>query len=497
MKLDNNAQLQFFMRTLAVNIKTESDLKIVKQIIDIERIQTFSKKMLLLQWFFFQDPKYYESDSQMYKNALDREFKDGLIQKLSIELNIGLLKDDWGKENARTEMRKLAKDGILIRKDFKNYVISQLGKECAKFIYFKILENLISIQKLWKLIKLDLTKHNLQNIDPKITIEDLENWFIIRKINDKFTFHKKFTEFIEFLKNHPELYPREFQIIKENLISWIVNSIIRELDSRNVRFTISGKNIHYFKDKLDKIDWIYKTKCHYNKRGINLLKWAKADNYRFTSYSKEENLNTFLNRFSVLIAPAGCGKTVLLNQLSLELLTTLNLEQYNVIPLYLYLKRFQVRSGKIFYGEKELIEVESLSNEQIDSYSVELFFIKIIDACLSNYKTNDFMLKLFFSNLIKHRILLILDGWDELANDLRVLLCNFLKSLIDEKFKLNLIKNVKILIASRYIETYLNSIISKDIDLAKYQKFIINVKLPKEDEIYKCLTLVSAKIFPC
>ena len=84
--------------------------------------------------------------------------KNGLIQKLSIESNIGFLKDDWGKDNIRAEMGKLAKEGVLIRKDIKNYVITNLGKECAKFIYFKILESLIGIQKLWKLILLGSTK---------------------------------------------------------------------------------------------------------------------------------------------------------------------------------------------------------------------------------------------------------------------------------------------------------------------------------------------------
>jgi hypothetical protein len=40
--------------------------------------------------------------------------------------------------------------------------------------------------------------------------------------------------------------------------------------------------------------------------------------------------------------------------------------EYNVIPLYLSLKRLQVRKGKIFYIDKELFDVESLSNEDVD-----------------------------------------------------------------------------------------------------------------------------------
>lgn len=254
MKIDNNAQLQSFIKTLGEDIYAE-ELKVFEQEIDIERFQIFSKKTLLLQWYFNQEltAESYESDSHMYHNALDEDLKNGLIQGFSIELNIGYFKDYWGKDRARSEMIKLAKDGFLIRKDIKNYSITPLGEVCPKFIYFKFLEEIIGVQKLWKLMKLDLTKDNLQNIDPKITIEDLESRFIVIKGKNKFTFHAKFEELIEFIKNPPEFYPKEFQIFKENLSSWIANSLIREFDKKLVRFTISGKNLHYFKNKLDKI----------------------------------------------------------------------------------------------------------------------------------------------------------------------------------------------------------------------------------------------------
>ena len=119
MKMDDKAQLQVFLKTLSYDIKDEQLLKSIEQIIYVDRIQTFSKKMLLLQWFFFDDPDYYKSDAQMYENALKPEVKDGLISRFSIEFNIGMLKDDWGKDNARTEMGKLAKESIFIRKDIK------------------------------------------------------------------------------------------------------------------------------------------------------------------------------------------------------------------------------------------------------------------------------------------------------------------------------------------------------------------------------------------
>ncbi|KKM83596.1 hypothetical protein LCGC14_1307800, partial [marine sediment metagenome] len=349
------------------------------------------------------------------------------------------------------------------------------------------------IQNLWKIVKSDLTKQNLQNIDPKITIEDLTNWYIIEEVENNYIFHERFVELIEFLRIHPELYPMEFKIIKENLISWIKNSILSDLVSKNVRFTVSGKNIQYFKNKLEDIDWIYKIKCQYDRSELNLFDWATKKNYKFNTYSKDENLYRFLSRFIVLIAPAGYGKSVLLNQLSIELLTNSNLEKYKVVPLYLSLKKFQVKNDKIFYAEKELIEVSALNSENIDSKNFEFIFTKLLDATLLNYQTNELMLKIFFSNLIKHRILLILDGWDELSNDLRVFLGNFLRSVSEEK-DTNSNMNFKILIASRYTETHLNSIISRQIDLTKAQKFTLDVKLPEESDIFNYLTLVSSKI---
>ena len=491
MKIDHETQLLSFLKTLSKDIKDEEVLKLIEQIVDIERIQTFSKKMLLLQWFFFESPKYYKSDSQMYKNALDADLKDGLIQRLSIELNIGLLKDDWGKDNARTEMGKLAKDGILIRKDIKNYKITELGRECAKLIYFKILESLIGIQNLWKIIKSDLTKQNLLNIAPRMTIEELINWFIIKKVDNQYIFHKGFTELIDFLKNHPELYPRQFEIIRDNLVAWIRNSLISELDKKHARFTISNKDIHYYKDKLKEIDWIYNIKCQYNRRDIDLFKWAISNEFNFTTSKEDGILNKFLNRFIILKAPAGYGKTILLNQLSLKLLEASNLEEHKRIPLYLSLKRFQVRDGKLCYADIVLLDTKSLDNEEIETNKLELIFLKLISCSLSNYKTNDYMLKIFFANLMKNRILLILDGWDELTIEIQILLSRFLKSIETKNFLQN---NLKILISSRYIETYLNSIILNSLDPAKKQEFSINVKLPEEENIYDYLTLVSSKI---
>jgi len=48
MKIDDKIQLQSFLKSLSNDIKDEEVLKLIEQIVDIDRIQTFSKKMLLL-----------------------------------------------------------------------------------------------------------------------------------------------------------------------------------------------------------------------------------------------------------------------------------------------------------------------------------------------------------------------------------------------------------------------------------------------------------------
>ena len=145
MRIDNSKQLEYFIKVISEVIRDENLLKKITKLIDVERIQTFSKKMLLLQWFLYRGDETYQSYELWLKIALDNNMEDGLIQRFSIETNLGLLKDKWGKVNARQEMGKLGKEGIFIRKDMNNYIITEIGLICAKFIYFKILESLMGM----------------------------------------------------------------------------------------------------------------------------------------------------------------------------------------------------------------------------------------------------------------------------------------------------------------------------------------------------------------
>ena len=97
MKIDNSKQLDLFLKSLYKDVEDQRILDGIESIINVDRLQTFSKKMLILQWYFYQGSEDFQLDQKMYDNALKREIENGLIQRFSIEKNLGLLKDDWGK----------------------------------------------------------------------------------------------------------------------------------------------------------------------------------------------------------------------------------------------------------------------------------------------------------------------------------------------------------------------------------------------------------------
>jgi len=479
MRIDDSTQLRLFLKILAKDIPNQETIRKIESIIDIGRVQTFSKKMLLLQWFFYQGDNEFQTDQKMYDNALLRDVDGGLIQRFLIEKNIGLNKKEWGKINARSEMKKLAEQGITVRKDMRNYVITETGEICALFLYFKILESVLGMENIWNLIKADLTKLNLQNIEPKITIEDLENWFIIEKVDKQFKFTTKFIQLIEFLRNHPELYPHESNIIWENLFFWVKNSIISNSDKKNVRLTLSGKNINNFKENLTDIDWIYRIGCKYDKSDVKLIEWAR-------SFDDERVHGLFDNfkDFIVITAPPGYGKSILTYQLCLDLLSSHNTNvKYDVIPIFLDSKKFSIRSGKVYYDDLALFDLE-INIKGISNKEAEYFLLKLIGASLSDYNPNGLMLKIFLSILMKNNFLLVLDGWDELDVRIRQIFTNYFKKIIvEDSEKKNL--NYKLLITSRYLDDFLLTLIPKEDEKRWKKRGIPTLALPKKEDIEK------------
>lgn len=479
MKIDNSNQLKLFIKSLYRDISDQEVLEEIESIINIDRLQKFSKKMLLLQWYFYQDNEDFQSDQKMYNNALRHDIDNGLMQRFSIEKNLGLLKDDWGKESARSEMRKMAKQGILIKKDMKNYVITKLGEICSNFLYFKILESLLGVKNIWKLIKSDVTKIGLRNIDPNITINDLENWFVIEKQDEQFKLTQKFITLIDFLRAHPELYPYEFNIILDNLYLWVKNSIILNLDKKNVRLTISDNKIKYFKEDLKKVDWIFKIGCKYKNSEIKLSKWANSFE---TSYPK---LSTFLNKCLIITAPPGYGKSILTFQISLELLADFDTKK--IIPLHLNAKYFSMRSGRLYYKDYDLFSCDKLE-EEISEKNKELFDLNMLGAVLSDYNPNQLLLKIFHSVLMRHHFILILDGWDELGREIQPIIAKYLKFII---FSNEERKRQKILITSRFLDNFLNSLIPNHKKPKREKERVATLELPKSEDIEMYLRLSS------
>jgi hypothetical protein len=188
---------------------SERQLDKAKQIINIDSSQSFTKRMLVLQWFLFENSDMANVFNKMIDNVENQQNPNGLYKRLKIYETIGALANNYdeevtkGSKSARTDLYKMAKEGIIFRSDGKNKKLTDLGHLCGHFIYFKVLEGLIGIKRLWEIIKTDLTKKELQDVDPNITIQDLESWFIIERESGGYVFTREFNDFIHFFEAHP------------------------------------------------------------------------------------------------------------------------------------------------------------------------------------------------------------------------------------------------------------------------------------------------------
>ncbi|MFW9882624.1 MAG: hypothetical protein ACFFG0_56905 [Candidatus Thorarchaeota archaeon] len=510
----DRVQLDNFIKAISRDFN-QDELKLIEHIIDVDKRQSFTKKMFILQWYFYEGDEDFPDDASMYRNALFETKKNSLIQRFNIAITkiggtVKLLDpgDRTGYQAARSEMNKMIGEEILFRKEWKNKVLTEIGKLCAKFLYFKLLEEKIGVKGIWNLLNLELNEKNLQIIKHDLSIKDLFNWFIVEDNKGDYQFKNNFLELIEFLKDHPELYPKEFKIITNTLLSRLKNTLINNLDEIDARLTKSGNKIYYYKDVIENIDWIYKIDCEYDRTGFDLLKWA----YNFEKYCIEkpyeyfdrsdDKLRQFQQNLLVLQAPAGYGKTILLYQLSLDIFNKISNESdYRIIPMFFSIDDFEIKNNILYYNKSEVVDLKEFSQYISTKRSLKFIYDVLLRGILSEYKYNNYTISFFNSVLNKYPILLIIDGWDEASENLKQIIKNLLINILKNQLNIEL-KDVrfsksnwiKIIISTRYVENSIISIYKHYLgDNLEKKYYFLNLKLPKKDTAFSYLQIVSDK----
>ncbi len=73
MKIDDKIQLESFLKSLSNDIKDKEALKLIEQIVDIDRIQTFSKK--IFETLTGKNAIWNESETKNFKDWKNRLYK--------------------------------------------------------------------------------------------------------------------------------------------------------------------------------------------------------------------------------------------------------------------------------------------------------------------------------------------------------------------------------------------------------------------------------------
>ncbi|MGQ4876213.1 MAG: hypothetical protein ACP6IY_19265 [Promethearchaeia archaeon] len=520
MSNENNDKIQLkdFLKVISKDYNKD-ELKVIEHIIDVDKRQSFTKKMIILQWYFYEGIDDFSDDAKMFRNALRESEENGLIRRFNIaNSKIGFFvkhfesDDRTGEKSARTEINKMIKDKIIFKKDWKNKRLTKIGKLCAKFLYFKLLEEKISVNGIWQLINIKLEEKNLSFIETDLSIKDLINWFIIKECKGGYCFTDKFLELIEFLKDHPELYPKEFKIITDTLLSRLKNTLIHNLDKLEARLTKSGNKIYFYKDNLKDIDWIYKIDCTLEQRKFNLFEWVNnfekeyiKDPFDFFNKLDDKKIDKKIQlnqNLLVLQAPAGYGKTILLYQLVLNFFDrTNNKIDFRIIPMFFSLKNFEIRDDILYYNNSKLVDLEEFNRHISNNKGLKFIYNILLKGILSVYKYNENTINFFISVLNKCPILLILDGWDEAPKELKQIIKNLLVFILENQFELKLKDSgfskgdwIKIIISTRYIENSIISIFKHFLgEEIKKENYILNLKLPEKEVAFNYLQIVSDK----
>ncbi|QEE16816.1 hypothetical protein DSAG12_02646 [Promethearchaeum syntrophicum] len=437
----------------------------IEHLINFDREKEILQRLLLLQWWLLGKDVIEYDVSTIADLVSDLNNPDCLVHKFESSIKSYSYTDKFniisnGKIKGHTSLRdfprKWAENEVILIKKGKNYHLTELGKICGNYIFYKLLIAEISKKDLINFIRLE---GNLQSqIYDHHDNADLIRMQIIQDTktdSNKYDYTPKFSELITFLQNFPELYPNELLMIKKSLINKIFHRYAANLNINHTHLLQNGEKITNSSIKREKINWIYN------------LELRSKENQTFDlpiTNRVKIKANPFKVRFQVLKSPGGYGKTIFLYQLALNNLleihntnsaiTEISKKKQSWIPIIIVCRNLHLLKSKdkytLFYNAEKIVDFRTFFKINTPPKFEELIVTLLYSFLKKSSFTTKATCQFFLKSIINHNILLIFDGWDEIEDNL---MKKCIMSLIEELFMK--MTNIVCLVATRYLDQIL------------------------------------------
>ncbi len=461
-------------------------------------------RLMILEYYLLNK----EANEIRISDIVDRAYGSAKIQGLIYKFHI----DRWvyfsgkkdeqlknksvfnmGRENARNIPSQLTKQGLYMQKVGNNKELTPLGIALAKLFYFKFLsENNIKLEHLIKLKSHKrITFESLENILKGLTLKKAFNMYLIEPYSsesDETYKPTKFTnELVDFLLEHPNIDPASIKEYQIHFFNTIKQELLKQLQEKGYqKLTNNSISVNEF-ENFSQIDWIYELG----------LKNSSHDRY-FKDWmfnNKEKSSVPIL----ILKSGPGTGKSVWMIQKSFELLnfTIKNRvidEKIKIIPILISLRHFSIKKIKnlsyLAYKGIILIKIDEINKLE------KLNYLNIFHLILSSFvkKTDSsFWIQTYLKLLNNPKILVFLDGWDELDEYLKPFFTELLKFMSKSN-------NVQTIISTRYIDPDLQVFrinLETDKSIPKWQhpeENVIELEFPSKEQIDTYFRKIKSRI---
>ncbi len=409
-----------------------------------------------------------------------------------------------GKEHARNRPREIAKQGIFMQKSGKNLNLTPYGESLCKFLYFEFLhENGIDLSILFKLFTWDVFDDDLIEdiVGTKISLKDLVNMHLLEElqVKDKKKFSKtKFLQvLIDFVLEHPYLDSSSTSELKNHFYDLIKAHLLNHLQENNTQKLIKKqKSLENIEDLVE-ISWIYKLGLRNYTQNEKLNEWLNI-----SSKNKIGDLekNTFPHCIILKSGP-GAGKSIWMLQKAIQVFLS-NEDLHKIgeeksLPILFQLGNFSIeaedRCFSLFYNGNSFFKFEK--GLAIDKLDYSQLFLSILNQVFEKTKGTVWIAS-YLKLIINSRIILFLDGWDELDEALKSIFSQLIRYITTQHKNL-----IQVLISSRFIDSTLESFkesqgeINQSSGVRSNNVNLIELEPPNKSQIQEYLREVGLNIF--
>ena len=476
-------------------------ISLIENLIDFNREKEILQRLLLFQWWLLGEEVINYDLSTLVSLVADTNDPDCLFHKFRTSIQNYSYTDKFniipegkikGHSSLRDFPRKWAEQDIILTKVGKNYRLTELGRICGNYIFFKILIGEISKKDLLNLIQLE--GNSYAKIFDEFDISDLIRLNIVQNKKNKsgnYNYTQNFIELIEFLHNFPELYPKELNMIQKSFSNKLFHQYISNLSANHRNLLKNKEDLTKIDIKSGKLSWIY---------NLNLIsKDNRSFELKITNKSDLEK-NPYKSRFHVLKSPGGYGKSIFLYQTALNNLLSLHNAKVGgkeerkdkkiLIPIVISCRNLYLTSSgdkyRFFNNREKICEFKSHFQLNDSTIQKDLFLSLLYSVLKDNKYITKTTCQFFLKSISNYNILLIFDGWDEIeSNSLKKCLLLLIGHIFEENV------NLLCVIATRFIDQLLNNKLkykSDQYSKKKYDPISIRLSLPTKENIFAYLS---------